>query len=376
MQIKSSLISPVIILFVLLITSCSSPTSKVSGEIALDSTKGLKDYYQNYFPVGVAVYPSALKGEEAKLITSEFNGMTPENVMKMGPIHPKPDEYYWKDADQIAAFAKENNLKLRGHALCWHQQTPNWLFKDSLGNDVNKEELLARLKDHITTVVNRYKGTIYAWDVVNEAVADDSTMIYRDSKWHQICGKEFVAKAFEYAKAADPNAKLFYNDYNIVRPEKRERVYTFLKELIDNGVPIDGVGIQGHWSIFEPSENELKTAIEKYASLGLEVQITELDVSIYPWEKNVRERKPGESDEYTAELQKKQSKKYAMFFRVFREYKDTITGVTFWNISDKYSWLDTYPVPGRKNYPLLFDQNFNRKQAYWEVVDFNNNDNQ
>ncbi|MBL3656228.1 endo-1,4-beta-xylanase [Fulvivirga sediminis] len=350
--------------------SCQKGAKETSSHSSTDSIMGLKDYYQDYFPVGVAVYPEALEGEQSKLIINEFNSMTPENVMKMGPIHPEPNTYYWKDADKIVAFARKNNMKLRGHALCWHQQTPDWLFTDSLGNTIGKKALLKRLKEHIYTVVKRYKGDIYAWDVVNEAVADDSTKIFRESEWYQISGEEFVAKAFQYAHEADPNAKLFYNDYNIVRPEKRRRLYKFLKKLIDNEVPIDGVGIQGHWSIFEPTENELRQAIDSYSSLGLKVQITELDVSIYPWEKNVREKREGEKDDYTPELKKRQTDQYEMFFRVFRDYKNTLTGVTFWNISDQYSWLDTYPVPGRKNYPLLFDQNLQRKQAYEKVVDF------
>jgi endo-1,4-beta-xylanase len=230
--------------------------------------------------------------------------------------------------------------------------------------------LLQRLKDHITTVVNRYKGKIYAWDVVNEAVDDDSTKFLRNSLWYQICGDDFIIKAFEYAHAADPNAVLFYNDYNTERPEKRERVYKLLKQLVDAGVPVNGVGLQAHWSVYEPSQSELIAAIKKFSSLGLKVQITELDISIYPWEKNNRAKRPGEPDTYTPELEQKQADQYAMVFKVFRDYKKVITGVTFWNISDRYTWLDTYPVAGRKNYPLLFDQQLQPKKAYRRVVSF------
>lgn len=331
--------------------------------------KGLKDYYKNYFPIGVAVSPGSLKRPDASaLILREFNSITPENAMKMGPIHPKENEYYWKDADSIVAFAQRNGLKVRGHNLCWHEQTPDWLFKNADGKLVDKETLLKRLKDHITTVVNRYKGKIYAWDVVNEAIDDDSTKFLRNSLWYQICGEDFIVKAFEYAHAADPKAVLFYNDYNTERPEKRDRVYRLLKKLKDAGVPVDAVGLQAHWSIYEPTQGELKAAIEKFASLGLKIQITELDMSVYPWEKNKRTKKPGENDTYTPELQAKQMAQYKMVFDVFRQYKKVITGVTFWNISDHETWLDDYPVPGRKNYPLLFDTNLQRKKAYWEVV--------
>lgn len=333
-------------------------------------TKGLKDYYKAYFPMGVAVSARTLQGAEAQLIKQQFNSITPENAMKMGPIHPEENRYFWDDTDKIMQFALANNIKVRGHNLCWHEQTPAWLFKDAQGNQVSKEVLLQRLHDHIQTVVKRYKGQIYAWDVVNEAIDDDSSKFLRNSEWYKICGEDFIVKAFEYAHEADPKAILVYNDYNTERPEKRERIYRLLKKLVDAKVPVHAVGLQAHWSLREPAEPELRAAIERYASLGLKVQITELDMSIYPWEKERRAKRPDESDAYTPELERRQIEQYNMVFRVFRDYKKVITGVTFWNVSDKYSWLDTYPVAGRKNYPLLFDQNFQPKKAYWEVVKF------
>jgi endo-1,4-beta-xylanase len=204
--------------------------------------------------------------------------------------------------------------------------------------------------------------------VVNEAVDDDSARLLRRSAWYRICGDEFIIKAFEWAHEADPDAQLFYNDYNTERPEKRERVYRLLKQLVDAKVPITGVGLQGHWSIYEPSEKELTDAIHRFSSLGLKVQITELDMSVYPWEKNKRGRRPGESDAYSPEQEARQAAQYAMVFSVFR--KSSITGVTFWNVTDRHTWLDSYPVPGRKNYPLLFDTAGRPKKAYWKIVQF------
>jgi endo-1,4-beta-xylanase len=332
--------------------------------------KTLKEAYKDYFPIGVAVMPQSLKGDEAKLILQQFNSITPENSMKMGAIHPEENRYNWADADSIVAFAQANGLRVRGHNLCWHEHTPKWLFTDANGKLVSKEVLLKRLKDHITAVVSRYKGKVYAWDVVNEAVDDDSTKLYRNSLWYQICGEDFIVKAFEYAHEADPNAQLFYNDYNTERPEKRDRVYKLLKKLVDAHVPVNAVGLQGHWSIYEPTEKELRDAIEKFASLGLKVQITELDMSIYHWEKNARAKTASDIDKYTPELEKKQAEQYKKMFKIFREYKNVITGITFWNTSDRTTWLDYYPVPGRKNYPLLFDVNLQPKKAFWEVVNF------
>jgi endo-1,4-beta-xylanase len=332
--------------------------------------KGLKDYYKDYFPIGVAVSVRSITSPDSTLILRQFNSVTPENAMKMGPIHPEEGRYNWKDADAIVDFATAHDIRIRGHNLCWHEQTPAWLFKDSAGHEVSKSVLLQRLKDHITTVVNRYKGRIYAWDVVNEAIADDSTQFLRNSPWYRICGDEFIAAAFQYAHAADPQAQLFYNDYNTERPQKRERIYRLLKQLVDAGVPITGVGIQAHWSIYEPSQDELRATIDRFSSLGLKVQITELDISVYPWEKNRRARRPDEPDAYTPELQERQAEQYKNVFSVFRSYKGIINGLTCWNITDKHTWLDEYPVPGRKNYPLLFDTAGQPKKAYWEVIKF------
>jgi endo-1,4-beta-xylanase len=338
--------------------ACFALSLSVTG-FTQTATKGLKDYYAPYFPMGVAVNVRSLSGPDSQLIVQQFNSITPENDMKMGPIHPEENRYNFTRADAIVNFAQAHGLKVRGHNLCWHEQTPAWLFKDSAGNTVTKEVL-----------VNRYKGKVYAWDVVNEAVDDDSSRLLRNSLWYQICGEDFIVKAFEYAHAADPNAILFYNDYNTERREKRERVYQLLKKLVDAKVPINGVGLQAHWSIYEPTENELRATIEKFSSLGLKIQITELDISVYPWEKHRREKRASDDDTFTPEREQQQLVQYEKVFRIFREYKNVITGITCWNVSDRYTWLDNYPVPGRKNYPLLFDVNRQPKKAFKAVTTF------
>ncbi|MEP7377444.1 MAG: endo-1,4-beta-xylanase [Chitinophagaceae bacterium] len=352
---------------------CESPAqSKTPSKgKAADESKGLKDYYANYFSVGVAVSPRALKSDEAQLILQQFNSMTPENAMKMGPIHPAENQYNWEAADSIAAFAKRHQLKLRGHTLCWHNQTPDWLFQDADGKEVTKDVLLQRLKDHITAVVKRYKGTIYAWDVVNEAISDKPDEYFRPSPWYRICGEEFVTKAFQYAHEADPDALLFYNDYNEINAIKREKIYKLVKGLKDAGIAIHGVGLQGHWAINEPSEQQLDSTISRFAELGLKVQITELDISVYPKEHNARERRAEDYDTlFSAEKENRQIEMYKMCFSIFRKYRKAISSVTFWNISDRHSWLDNFPVRGRKDYPLLFDKDLKPKKAFWEVVRF------
>ena len=339
--------------------------------------KGLKDYYKNYFPIGVAVTPKLLEDSlSANLIRQQFNSLTAENVMKMGPIHPEENRYNWTPADNVVDFAQKNGFLLRGHNLCWHNQTPKWFFNDgdSVGNQppkkVTKKVLLARLKQHITDVVTRYKGKIYAWDVVNEAILDGGDKVYRESEFYKIIGEEYIERAFEYAHAADPQAKLFYNDYNTENALKRDRIYQLVKKLKDKGVPIHGVGLQGHWSIYEPSATELEASITKFASLGLELQFTEVDVSVYP-KRHERSNVPFEGKaEYTPDMEQKQTAQYKMLFDIFRKHKDVITSVTFWNLSDKSSWLDNFPIPKRKDYPLLFDKDFKPKKAFLEVVKF------
>jgi endo-1,4-beta-xylanase len=364
------------------IPSHNNMASRNSQEGLTQYDKGLKDYYKNYFPIGVAVNMAAINGPEAELIVKEFNSVTPENDMKMGPIHPLENQYNWKNADAIVAFAQKKGMKIRGHNLLWHNQAPAWLFKDSAGNNVSKQVLLQRLKDHITTVVNHFKGKVYAWDVVNEAVDDSPSGYLRNSLWYQICGEDFIAKAFEYAHAADPSAELFYNDYNSENESKREKIYRLLKSLIDHKVPVTGVGIQGHWNLYSPSTDLIRKALDRYASLGLKIQITELDMNIRAGNANVQSSAADSG--LTPALAQKQAARYKEVFELFRSYKKVITGVTFWNVSDRYSWMDSRNggVSGgaaagepasrivRKAYPLLFDENLQRKKAYWEVINF------
>ena len=349
------------VIAVIMLLSSFGRAGRENGGNLVDTSMGLKDYYKDYFPIGVAVAPNNLVGEQAEMIKKNFNSLTPENVMKPGPIHPEENRYFWDDADKIVEFAQANGMKVRGHTLCWHGQTGAWMFKDSKGNQVTKEVALARLKDHITTVVSRYKGKVYAWDVLNEAVVDgDSTNVYRNSMWYKICGEEFIPKIYQWAHEADPNAVLFYNDYNTENPVKRDKIYNMLKKLLAQGVPINAVGLQGHWNINEPSEQSIRESIDKFSSLGLKVQVTELDVTVLT-------SRADTVMGYTPEREQKQIDFYNMAFKVFREKKAAISGITFWNISDGRSWLDRGK---RQSYPLLFSKDLKPKKAYWAVVNF------
>jgi endo-1,4-beta-xylanase len=339
--------------------------SRLAANAQTLRVKGLKDYYSSYFPIGVAVTPAQLRDSAQRaLILQQFNSLTAENAMKMGPLHPREDQYFWRDADAIVDFAQAHNMKVRGHNLCWHTQTPAWLFVDKDGKQVTKEVLLSRLKAHIYAVVGRYKGKIYAWDVVNEAVSDGNDQFLRNSLWYQICGEDYIFKAFQYAHGADPDAVLFYNEYGTEQPQKRDRVYKLLKKMVEAGIPVHAVGLQAHWSITDPTAQRLTEAIRIYASLGLKIQITELDMSVY--------NNGNKTDDtgYTPQREQLQTEQYKRVFEIFRANKQVITGVTFWNLSDAHTWLDNFPVRGRKNYPLLFDEALKPKEAYRSVVSF------
>lgn len=349
------------------ILTCAQKANKKTEEKPIT----LKSAYQDYFPMGVAVSPRALQNDEATMILNQFNSLTAENVMKMGPIHPEENKYNWEPADKIVEFAQANNLKMRGHTLCWHNQVPKWIFVNEKGDTVSKEVLLKRLEDHITEVVTRYKGKIYAWDAVNEAISDKKDEYLRPSPWLTIIGEEYIAKAFEYAHKADPEALLFYNDYNEINPVKREKIFKLVTSLKDAGVPIHGVGLQGHWAVNEPTRDQLDSTLTRFSSTGLTLHITELDISVYPKEHNRRETKPEDADtSFTAEKEQQQREVYKMCFELFRKHKAAISSVTFWNVSDRNSWLDNFPVRGRKDYPLLFDKDLKPKKAYWEIVKF------
>lgn len=323
----------------------------------------LKEVFGDSFLIGAAVNPAMIK-QQMDLLLKHFNSITAENEMKFVSLHPEEDVYTFEDADLLAKFARDHGLSMRGHTLVWHNQTSDWLFKNKQGGLVDQSTLYSRIKDHIETVVKRYKSDIYAWDVVNEVISDEEGEMYRPSHWQTIAGPEFINKAFEFAHEADPDAILFYNDYNESDPRKSDKIYKLVKSLVEQGVPIHGVGLQAHWNLYDPSLDDIRRAIEKYASLGLQLQLTELDVSMFEF--NDRRTDLLAPTEQMLELQ---AERYGAMFKILREYRDVISGVTFWGAADDYTWLDNFPVLGRKNWPFLFDKSHQPKPSYWSVIE-------
>lgn len=320
--------------------------------------------YANFFPIGAAVCPNIIKSH-TDLLMKHFNSLTCENHMKFINIHPEEKKWDFSAADEIVDFAVANRMKVRGHCLVWHNQVPNWIFLDNKGNDVNRDVLLDRMEEHITIMMQRYKKQVYCWDVVNEAAEDKGADIFRQSKWYKIIGPDFIERAFWFARKADPDAKLFYNDYNCTSPEKSRKIYNIAKRLKDHGDFIDGIGMQGHWNIYNPSFDRIMDTIDLFSSLGLKIQITELDMSMYLFEDTTKEFK-----QPTDEMIWLQQERFEGIFKIFRDYRDIITGVTFWGVADDYTWLDNFPVKGRKDWPLLFDIQHKPKKAFAGVVNF------
>lgn len=335
----------------------------------------LADTYRDYFPIGAAIEPDYTTGLIAELYKKHVNMLVAENTMKPALIQPVEGNFRWEAADQIVQFAKENGMELRFHTLVWHNQTPDWFFKDKDGKPMvdetdpqkreeNKKLLLSRLEEYIRVVVSRYKDDIKSWDVVNEVIDPDAPDGMRNSPWYQITGTEFIEVAFRVAReVGGPDIKLYINDYNTHDPAKREHLYKLVKELLEKGVPIDGVGHQTHIDIYSPPISSIVESMKKFADIGLDNIVTELDMSIYAWEDH-----SDYGDNIPSHILDMQAKRYQELFEAFKENKDIISAVVFWGISDKYSWLDGFPVK-RKNAPLLFDRNLRAKPAFWAIVD-------
>lgn len=329
--------------------------------------KGLKHAYRNSFDVGVGLNLRnvTVKGQR-DLIIANFSTATAENAMKPASVQPREGVFTWEAADSIANFCRRNGLKMRGHCLCWHNQFADWMFVDSMGNPVSKEVFYERLRTHIHAVVNRYKDVVYAWDVVNEAIADGPDTIscpYRITPHYRLCGDEFIVRAFEYAHEADPKALLFYNDYSTVDPAKRDRIVNMLRKLRQQGAPIHGLGMQAHYNIYWPDRALLETAIEAFSRVVDVIHITEMDVRASHEHGGQLTFSQGTSLVPDSVTLSRFDRQYRMLFEVFRRHSNLIRNVTFWNLSDNDSWI------GAANYPLLFDKEYRPKPTYFSVRD-------
>ncbi len=334
--------------------------------------------------IGAAINARQINGQDpraAGIIATQFSTISPENDLKWERLHPKPGVYNFDIADKYVELGEKNKMFIVGHTLVWHSQTPRWVFQDDAGKPVSRDELLKRMKEHISTVVGRYKGRIGGWDVVNEALNEDGTM--RQSQWYKIIGDDFIEKAFEFAHEADPKAELYYNDYSLENEPKRKGAVEIVKKLKAKGIPIHAVGLQGHDSLDWPTLEQQDATILAFKNLGVKVAITELDVSVLPSPDNQHSADISATAEakaaamaalnpYTAGLPEKAQQqladRYRDLFAVYMKYRDTVERITFWGVTDGDSWKNGFPVRGRTDYPLLFDREGKPKPAFDAVI--------
>lgn len=353
----------------LALSSCNSVPKKTG------TTVSLKDAYAKDFYIGTALDTNQIMERDpmvSSLIAKEFNSITPENCMKSMFLQPEKDKFDFKMADKYVAFGEKNKMFIHGHTLIWHSQLPKWMsqIKDSL-------TMATAMNNHITTVVENYKGRIHSWDVVNEALNEDGTL--RKSVFLNTYGKEYLTNAFKLAAKADPKTDLYYNDYNLCTPKKREGAIELVKNLQKKGAKIDGVGEQGHWHLNTPTLEEIEKTILDFSALGVKVAITELDISVLPspWDVvgadvNQRSEANEKMNPYPKGLPEdikiQLAARYEAIFKLFIKHQDKISRVTLWGVNDGQSWLNDWPIKGRTNYPLLFDREFKPKEAYNSVM--------
>lgn len=356
-----------------LLTACSGSRTASGPE----SIPALQDVFREDFLIGTAMSAAQIgirNEQENALIKKHFNAVTPENIMKAELIHPEWGRYDFDMADKLVSYSQENNMRLNGHTLIWHSQLPRFAQQIQ-----SVDSFRTFFTEHIKTVASRYSGKLQSWDVVNEALNEDGTM--RKSVFLDKLGADYVTEAFRLTAEASPGTELYYNDYNNEQPAKRAGCIELIKKIQQAGVKIDGVGIQGHWHAGKLPLQHIEESILEYAALGLKVSFTELDIEVLPRnfqgaDVNQRMREDPALNPYTSGLpnnvQQQLARDYEALFQLFLKHRDKIDRVTFWGVHDGQSWLNNWPVPGRTNYPLLFDRQYQPKPAFYSIVNLKN----
>ena len=343
-----------------------------------DGAKTMREAFADKFLIGTALSTRQVmsKNEELQaLIKNQFSAVVAENCMKAESLQPEEGKFNFTDGDRLCDLAEKNGQVVTGHCLIWHSQCAEWFFTDKEGKTVSPEVLKQRMKDHIYTVVKRYKGKIKGWDVVNEAIVEDGS--YRKSKFYEILGEEFIPLAFQYAHEADPDAELYYNDYGMDVKGRRDGVVKLIRSLKAKGMRIDAVGMQGHMGMDYPTLPDFEKSMLAFAAEGVKVMITEWDMSALPTvsqSANVSDKVAYEAalnpypDGLPEDVSKKWNERMKSFFNLFEKHADIVTRVTAWGVTDENSWKNNFPVKGRRDYPLLFDRSYNPKPFVSEML--------
>ncbi len=362
------------------VASCGGQKTTTPQELTL------KDVVGNQFLIGTALNVRQVAGLDTNatnIVKKHFTAIVAENCMKMEEVHPSEDVYDFKDADNFVKFGEENGLTMTGHCLIWHSQCPDWFCVDKNGKNVTPEVLKQRMKDHITTVVNHFKGKLKGWDVVNEAIIEDGS--YRKSKFYEILGEEFIPLAFQYAHEADSTIELYYNDYGMDNPGRREGVVKLIRSLKEKGLRIDAVGMQGHMGMDYPKIEEFEKSMLAFANEGVKVMITEWDMSALPTvshSANISDTVAFKKalnpypDALPDSVSQTWNARMKQFFQLFEKHADIVDRVTAWGVTDGDSWKNGFPIKGRKDYPLLFDRNYQPKPFITEMIEEMKQENQ
>ncbi|WP_185232329.1 endo-1,4-beta-xylanase [Teredinibacter franksiae] len=359
-------------------TSFASLKAIAWGKAA--SEFGLKDQFKDDFYIGTALSGRKIREAEPRYMSRigrEFNALTMENSMKWEAVRPQEGVWRWENVDRFVALGEKLNAYRVGHVLVWHAQTPEWVFSKPNGDLRSRKDLAGLMEAHIQTYVDRYKGRIHAWDVVNEAI--DGGKAWRKSHWYNILGEGYIDRAFNCAHDADPKAHLIYNDYNMDQPHKREQLLSYIRRAKKRGVPIHGVGLQSHVGLSFPNIDQFEQSIEAFAAEGMRIHITELDMDVLPvaWEHvgaeiSTRFEYSKELNPYPnglpMDVEQLMVERYVQFFKLFLKHRDKIDRVTFWGVGDGESWKNDFPVIGRTNYPLLFDRDYKKKKCYHAIA--------
>ncbi|GLR19528.1 beta-xylanase [Portibacter lacus] len=366
-----------ILLFLFSLQACGP--KKSNSEENHNSELTLKKAFKDDFTIGTAMNVHQIYKRDAStdsVIQKHFNSIVAENCMKSMNIHPEIDRFFWDDSDAFVQYGIDHHMEIIGHNLAWHSQTPSWLFIDENGNDVDREEMLKRLHDHIVSIMTRYKGKIKGYDVVNEAINDDGSM--RESKFYQIIGPDWVEQAFKFAAEADPSAELYYNDYNMSNQIKSKAVYKMVQQMQEKGIKVDGIGMQGHLNVGSPSLKDFEKSIIMFSELG-KVMVTELDVTVLPWpdqnasaEVSLRAEYQEEMNPYPSGMSDSMSQalnnRYIDIFDLLLKHKAKVSRVTLWGVNDNQTWRNNWPIEGRRDYPLLFNRDNTPKPAVDSIM--------
>lgn len=339
----------------------------------------MREAFSDKFLIGTALNVKQIRSRNRdlqNLIGRQFSAVVAENCMKGEVVQPKEGVFNFKDGDLLCELAERNAQVVTGHCLIWHSQPPKWMFTDKDGKTVSREVLIERMKSHIYAVAGHFKGRVKGWDVVNEAILDNGK--FRKSEYYRIIGPEFIRLAFQFAHEADPDAELYYNDYSMDRPGKRDAVVRLIRDLKAHGCRIDAVGMQSHVA-FDTPLDEYEKSIEAFAAEGVKVMVTELDLSVLPWPKGNFGAAVETNFTYndslnpyrkglSKEKEKEQTDFYTRLFDIYLRHSKDITRVTFWGVTDGDSWKNNWPVHGRTDYPLAFDRKMKAKPFVKEII--------